>query len=61
MSGLLQTRLVRIKKVVLVKIGGEKRKKRDRSAYVYFRRFEDGFLEERVHSCFFKRVRETAS
>ena len=54
----LETRLVRIKKVVLVKIGrelikdsslesfGKKGKKRDRSVVVYFRRVEGGFLQE---------------
>ena len=69
----LETRLVRVKKLVLVKIGGElikdsslkslgrKGKKRDRSVVVYFRRVEGGFLEERVNSCLLKRLKETAS
>ena len=55
----LETRLVRVKKVIMVEIGGElikdsslesfgnKWKKRDRSVVVSFRRVEGGFLQER--------------
>jgi len=69
----LESRLVRVKKVVTVEIGGhlvkdsslesfgKKRKKRDRSVVVDFRRVEGGFLQERVNSRLLQRVRESAS
>lgn len=69
----LESRLVRVQKVVLVEEGGDlvkdsslqgfgkKGKERDRSVVVDFRRVESGFLQERVDSCFLQRVRETAS
>jgi len=62
----LESRLVWVKTVVTVEIGGhlvgdsslenfgKKRKKRDRSVVVDFRRVEAGFLQERVHSCLLK-------
>ena len=39
----------------------ERKVRRETDLYFYFRRVEGGFLEKRIHSFLFRRVRETDS